>query len=112
LEIKIFLLKFSIDSKYTIIIGGGASSSLLHWGGSSGGVSVAVDLWCGKYFVFLWVVDLDEIWHELEGTVWHNSLNITHDLNLKSKNTLSHENMSNGGINEFSLWLTGRDQIS
>jgi len=64
----------------------------------------------GEVLVF-WLEDLDEIWHNLD-VLSNLSLNRLHDSNLDTEGTSSHEAMSHGGIDEFLLWLTGRDEIT
>ena len=100
------MLKSLISSKLSII--GETCSLLLHVSGTcsedTGGL--------GFGSMILWLVDIDNIGHEFHGSIWHFLSDIGHDLYLKTKNTLSHQDVSNGGIKEFFLWLTGGDQIT
>ena len=70
------------------------------------------DLWLGELFVVLWWDDLDEVWHDLGGTRGGGSLGSLHNLNSKTKHSLSHLDATDGSVDELELWLTGGDLVT
>ena len=56
-------------------------------------------------------MDLDEIWHDL-GCLASLTLERHHDLNLETKHTLSHVDVTHGNVDELLLWLTSGDQVT
>ena len=61
--------------------------------------------------LILWIEDLDKIRHNLD-VLSNLSFDGLHDLDLDTNSTLSHEAMSDRGIDELLLWLSGRDKIT
>lgn len=62
-------------------------------------------------WVFLWLVDLEVVWHD-DGLTSLDSLDTSHDLDLESEDTLSELDVSDGSVDEVILWLSSRDLVS
>ena len=65
--------------------------------------------WDGDWLLFLWLSDLNNIW------VWSLWSDLSswivwqHDFDLETDNTLSEEDVTDGGVDVFGDWVTGVD---
>ena len=67
--------------------------------------------WLDVWIVFLWLHDLDGIWHDL--LVFANAnFGSLHDLDLETENTLTELNTTDGLVDEIVLWLTSGDLVT